>query len=274
MANETVHEQAARDTPDAIEIRGFRMLEEAGRQTHTTVRDDQQEFAWLLDAARVARGRGRRFRIVDSGKLDAFSLEWLAAAGADLYTADDIRADLADLVRIRRAGRASGASTVLFHHGPLDESLPSKGLSPGALQELLRSGVDIHLSNREKERRTETLVGLADSHRAGTAVFVYYHHGPLIPEIGTLAEAGAWVHIEAPPVDLEADSALVRDICRACRQAGAGLVIHLEEEISRFVLTDFRRAGAYLLSKVPAAGPEVGRPLPYRSYYLDTTFMP
>ncbi len=254
--------------------RGFRLLEEAGTLSEVTLRDDQMAYAWLLDAARAARRGGRRFRLVDSGKLEAFDLEWLAASGADLYTSDDIRPNVFDLVRIRLAGRAAGAVVVFFHHGPLEEAGPVRGMSLESLQELLRSGVDVHMSNRERERPIDVLRGLADSCRTGEARLVTYHHGELAPELETLAEAGAWIHIQDAAVDVGANSDRVRDISRAGRRAGGGLILHMEKGVDRDVLKDLRRAGSLILNKLPTVGSQADKPLPFRSYYLDTTFMP
>lgn len=275
MADTLTNGKASGESSGRSPAHGFLLLEAAASLPETTVRDDQQEFAWLLDAARVARRGGRRFRLVDSGRLDAFSLEWLAGAGADLYTADDVRPDVAALTRVRRAGRSHGAIVAFFHYGPLDaENAAAPGLGREALAELLGSGVDVHLSNRKSARPVEFLLGLALSARTASAELVYYHHGPLMPGLEDLAESGAWVHVGDEGVDIEAEAGRMRDIARAGRRSRGGLVLHMEKHAPSAVLVELRREGAFLLSAQPSSEPLTYKPLLQRAYYLDTTFMP
>ena len=256
--------------------RGFRLLDKARAVQSLTVRDDQQALAWLLDAARTARRHGRRFRLVDSGRLDVSSLEWLAKAGADLYTADDIRPDVPDLARIRKAGRASGSRTVFFLYSPMEAAPATGALSLEMVIELVRSGVDLHVSNRKKSRDPAALLNLAASRRAGGAEVVYYHRGPLIQELADLAEAGAWVHVSNSKRDFNAaELALLRDIGRAGgRAAGGGLVVHVDAGIERAVLGEIRKSGAHIIFNIPFERTLWRPSLPWRAYYLDTTFLP
>jgi len=263
-------ESSAGETP-AVE-RGFRLLDQAGVAEGLTVRDDQQPLAWLLDAARTARRHGRRLRLVDSGQLDVSSLEWLAKAGAVLYTADDIRPDVPALVRIRKAGRAPGGRTVFFLYGPVEAAPAAGALSLEMVIELVRSGVDLHVSNRKKPRDPAALLGLAASRRAGGAEVVYYHHGPLMTELADLTAAGAWVHISSSNRDFNAaELALVRDIGRA---GGGGLVVHVDTRIERVVLDEIRKSGAHFIFNIPFEKTLWRPSLPWRAYYLDTTFLP
>jgi len=256
--------------------RGFRLLDQAGAAQGLTVRDDQQAFAWLLDAARTARRQGRRFRLVDSGQLDVSSLEWLAKAGADLYTADDIRPDVSALVRIRKAGRVSGGRTVFFLYGPVEAAPAAGALSLEIVIELVRSGVDLHVSNRKKSRDPAALLGLAASRRAGGAEVVYYHHGPLMTGLADLTEAGAWVHVSNSNRDLNAaELALLRDIGRAGgRGAGGGLVVHVDTGIERVVLEEILKSGAHVILNIPFERTLWRPSLPWRAFYLDTTLLP
>jgi len=271
---EKISERSAGETPAAE--RGFQLLDQAGAAQGLTVRDDQQAFAWLLDAARTARRHGRRFRLVDSGQLDVSSLEWLAKAGADLYTADDIRPDVPALVRIRKAGRASGSRTVFFLYSPIEAAPATGALSLEIVIELVRSGVDLHVSNRKKSRDPAALLGLAASRRAGGAEVVYYHHGPLMTGLADLTEAGAWVHVSNSNRDLNAaELALLRDIGRAGgRGAGGGLVVHVDTGIERVVLEEIRKSGAHVIFNIPFERTLWRPSLSWRAYYLDTTFLP
>jgi hypothetical protein len=272
--SEEIPGSAAGETP-AFE-RGFRLLDEARAAPCLTVRDDQQAFAWLLDAACTARRHGRRFRLVDSGRLDVFSLEWLAKAGADLYTADDIRPEVEALARIRKAGRVSGGRTVFFLYGPIEAAPAAGALSLEMVIELVRSGVDLHVSNRKIPRDPAALIDLAVSRRAGGAEVVYYHHGPLMKELVELTGAGTWVHVSNSSLDFKAaELGFLRDIGRAGgRGAGGGLVVHVDTGIERALLDEIRKSGAHFIFNVPFEKKFLRAPLLWRAYYLDTTFLP
>jgi hypothetical protein len=134
--------------------------------------------------------------------------------------------------------------------------------------------VDVHLSNRDRPRPAGVLIGLARARRPGGAELVYYHHGPLPPELDELAESGAWVHVGDDGLDLEAEAGRMRDLARAGRRGRRGIVLHMEKHAPPAVLADLRREGAILLSALPSPERLTVRPLPPRAYYLDTTFMP
>ena len=248
---------------------GFRLLDQAG--LGVTVRDDQHDFFWLLDAARAARRKERRFRLVDSGKLDSSSLEWLARAGADLYTADDVRADVNGLTRIQRAGLPSGAWTVFFQYGEIGGETGGPTLERA--RELVQSGIDLHISNRDRPRDLALLADIGGRRKAGRAEMVYYHHGRLAEGLEHLAEAGLWIHMTDRDLELGPDLARLGDISRTGRRRGAGLVVHVDAGLSQTGLADLRRAGAYLIMNIPSGFGYLGRPLSPRAFYLDTTFL-
>ncbi len=264
-------ESSAGETP-AVE-RGFRLLDKARAAQGLTVRDDQQPWPWLLDAAGMARRRGRRFRLVDSGRLDAFSLEWLAKAGADLYTADDVRTDAGALVRVRAAGRASGARVMFFLHGPLQAAPLEGAWTQERIRELVRGGIDLHISSRRQPRDFIALLDLTASGRVGGAEVVYYHHGPLLKDLADLTQAGAWVHISNAKSDFKmTELPLLRDISRQGRVAG-GLVVHVDMDIEPTLLVEVRKSGAHLIFNIPADGQSAVPSFPWRAFYLDTTFL-
>jgi hypothetical protein len=272
MSGESQNDQVT-EAPAAE--RGFLLLDRARVAPSLTVRDDQQTFAWLLDAAHTAKRHRRRFRLVDSGQLDAFSLEWLAKAGSDLYTADDVRPDAEALVRIQKAGRASGARTVFFLYGPMEDAPAAKALSWEMVQELVRSGIDLHVTNRKGPRHLAALLDLAASRRSSGSEVVYYHHGPLLKDLADLAEAGAWIHVSNSKIDFNAaEINLLRDIgLAASRAAGGGLVFYVDTGIGRALFDEIRKSGAYFIFNVLFERKILQPPLPWRAYYLDTTFL-
>jgi len=159
------------------------------------VRDDQYEFPLLLDSARTSRKKGHRFGLIDSGKLDCVQLEWLAQEGADLYTSDETRPKAAELIVLNKACKKGAAIMAYFHHRDLETAESENLISFFALKEMGRSGIFIHLSNKEKKRENSFLSELASYCRRGGSWLIYYHHRELFPQLEDLAGNGAWIHV-------------------------------------------------------------------------------
>ena len=159
------------------------------------VRDDQYEFPLLLDSARTSRKKGHRFGLIDSGKLDCVQLEWLAQEGADLYTSDETRPKAAELIVLNKACKKGAAIMAYFHHRDLETAESENLISFFALKEMGRSGIFIHLSNKEKKRENSFLSELASDCRRGGSWLIYYHHRELFPQLEDLAGNGAWIHV-------------------------------------------------------------------------------
>ena len=81
------------------------------RGEDVTLRDDLYEFSALLDAVKAAKTKSVRFRLIDTGQLNQFQVEWLAEAGADVYTSDEARTDLQELELISRACKKGDATS-------------------------------------------------------------------------------------------------------------------------------------------------------------------
>jgi hypothetical protein len=249
-----------------------------------TTRDDQDGFTAFLDAAKTSRRNGGRLRLVDTCKFNAFELEWLAEAGADIYTSDEARSDRTELNLLAKACARGNAIIAYFHHGELTGDPADVSSSWGFLREVGRSGIDIHLSSRGKPRDLAELASLADACLKTRTRVVYYHHG--LPEAGleALARAGGWIHLSAEGLDEGAAAALLEDTVRAASAAGSGIVLHLERGLTVETLRDLLKAGAFLLFKTPPSDRKSAlralerracrRKLDLRSYYLHTTFLP
>jgi hypothetical protein len=260
------------------------LLSRAEQGLEITTRDDQASFASFLDASRMSRRNGSRLRLIDSGRFNVFELEWLAEAGADIYTSDAARPKRMELDLLAKACARGNAVIAYFHWGSLSEGEADMPSSWAFLREIGRGGIDLHLSSREKPRDFVELAGLAEAcRRAGTRV-VYYHHGPLESGLGALARAGGWIHLSAENLDDKAGTALLEETARAASAARAGIVIHLERGWPVETLRNLLRSGVFLLFKTP---PEDRRSriraveqrarkrrLDRRSYYLHTTFLP
>ena len=264
-------------------FREFDLLERATSSAEVTVRDDQYEFPWLLDAVHSCKKHGGRFRLVDSGKSDMVSLCWLAEAGADIYTSDEARPEPGDVIPVRLSARKSGAHT-FYYIGAETAEDSNHALFLPDIAELGRTGVDLHLSNREKPRDAGLLVDLARACSSGHGRLVYYHYGRLAEFLENVALAGGWTHWASGDESPDKDAFLLDDILRACRKTGAGLILHLNSGWPLSLMRKVFEAGAFLLfdgqpsgwaSSLSALESEAARRRPdFRAFYLHRDFLP
>jgi hypothetical protein len=269
---------------DFIRSKVFDLLSRAEKESEITVRDDQQEFAALLDAAKICRRQGRRFRLVDSGKFSLFDLEWLAEAGADIYTSDEARTGRTELDLLARACARGNSIVAFFQNGALTEGPEGAPASSDFLLDIGRSGVDLHLTNRERPRDFGHLAGLAHACRRAGSFFVYYHHGRPDAGLEDVIRNGAWIHLSDQSFQAEEDAPLLADLLRQAEAAGAGLVLHIEKGQEMSVLRALFKSGAYVLFKTPPSDSRSPlraletaaqkRAPGFRTYYLYTTFLP
>jgi len=255
-----------------------------GKSRDITVRDDQFEFSFFLDTVRRFRDRKHRFRLIDTGRFSSIELEWLAAAGADLYTSDDARSNAQELELINASSKKGNALVAFFFNGDLGVGEQGKSISLSELMNLGRSGVYVHVSNKKAKRDLSVLTQLADNCRKGGSWLVYYHHGALEMQVVGLAQNGAWIHIsDLSLADIESPS-LAKDIVQSACSSGGNLVLHWEKGVPFFLLNDIVKAGAVVLFesvlfdfKSPfrvfkeKAG---GRKLDHRAYYLYPNVLP
>lgn len=251
-----------------------------------TLRDDLYDFSSLLDAAKMARRRGSRLRLIDTGILDRYQLEWLAEAGADLYTSDEVRSDFLELELVSRACKKGGATCVCFHHGSLDsEADEGRGsLSLPDLQNLGRAGVYLHLTNRHRERDSLQLNALSFDCRKGGSWLVYYHHGALDFSLDELAKNRAWIHTSERIFQEVEDPALILDQLRSAISEGLRFILHVENGLDISLLRDVYAARAWILfrsslfdHKSPLRALERKtrqKKLDFRAYYLYPNLMP
>jgi len=262
----------------------FELLDRAGLGLDVTVRDDQQEFSTLVDGARVCRGNGGRFRLIDTGRLSLFELEWLGEAGADLYTSDEARPRLLELDLLTRACLRGRAAVAYFHHGPITGEGSDGKNSMAFLGEAGRLGIYLHFSSRDKERAPDSLSALAAACRSAGSWLVYYHHGPLNRELGGLAKEGAWIHLSDKDLSSAEDVLLLTEIMRENSCGKPRFVLHIEEGLPLQETLDLERTGAFLLFKTPPSDYRSAfrcleqrverRRLDHRTYHLYTTFLP
>lgn len=262
-------------------VRTYELLDEVRRRGHVLVRDDQFAYEALRDAARLARRRRARVSVVDTGRFAGPELESLALDGASIRTSDDVRPRPEEWEALLRAARRSRAFVSVLWTGPL----PSEGGEPAAsrttLEDLLRKGLDLHISNRARPRDPALLAELAASCRG---VFVVYHHGPLAAELLPLARCGAWLHVTDAASRDPGWEELALGIARAASSAGSRAVVRVGTGLPLELAERLFAAGAALLFLTPPA--EEGSPrralerraerrrLPVRAFHLTTAFLP
>ncbi len=267
--------------------KAYEILSWANKGEDITIRDEQYELPSILDSVKRSRKRGFRFRLIDSGKFSGTELEWLAKAGADLYTSDEARQDIFELELLNKACISGKSFLAYFHRGPLEAEEgreQSNSISYLDLQNLAVSGAYFHLSNREQKRDLSHLVPLAFSCQKGGSWLVYYHHGPLEAPLEELGRAGAWIHVSDKSLKEDEDLSLLAEIIRTTRIAGTNLVLHVEKGLDILIAKDIVRLGAFVLFKFslfdrrsPFRKLEKEsrkRKLDFRAFYLYPHFLP
>lgn len=243
----------------------------AGREI--VVRDDQNTFEELLDAARAASPRKARFGVLDTGKLSDAELEWLGEAGALLFTSDEARPNGLGLAGIAKACARGRGAVALLLNGPLQDRHA----------DLARDGVILHVSNRERAADLPALAAAAGAAKSGGGFLVYYHHGAPVPELGELAASGARVHLSDKALE-EKDLDLMTTLLEAARAGGAEIILYIEKGMPVLFLRTLFDAGAVLFFKTPPSDrrslmrglerkAEKRRPAP-GSFYLQDAFLP
>jgi hypothetical protein len=262
----------------------YDLISRAEQGLEITTRDDQNDFTASLDTARVARRSGGRLRLIDTGKFSPFELEWLAEAGADLYTSDEARPNKTELGLLGKACARGDSVIAYFHHGVLSGDQGAGPTSPVFLAEAGRDGVNVHISSRERARDLATLAEIAHACKRAGSRLVYYHHGSLEDGLGDLVRSGGWIHISDLNLPAGEHGALLTNISAKASAAGSGLVIHLEKGLPVETVRDLLEAGAFVLFKTPAADRRSSfralerqarrRILDRRAYYLYLDFLP
>ena len=262
----------------------FESLPSVRKGEDVTLRDDLYEFSSLIDTAKIAKRKGVRFRLIDTGKFDQFQLEWFAEAGADIYTSDETRTDLLELELVNRACKRGGATCAYFLHGPLGSEEETGSISFTDLQNLGRAGIYIHVTNRQKEREIMQLNELAFACRRGGSWLVYYHHGPLEFSLEEMARSRAWIHASERIFQEAEDPVLILDKLKSAISAGLRCVLHVEKGLDISLLQDVINAGTWILFKSslfdyksPLRALEKRtrrRKLDYRAYYLYPNILP
>ncbi len=280
MDNERREEREPDSPKKALEL--FSLLK---KKQNITVRDDQYDFSTLLDAVRQFRDRRYRFRLIDTGRLDPFELEWIIGHGADLYTSDVTRAHVRELELITAASKKGNAFvSYLINKKWEGEDGAGNGQTFSDLMNMGRCGTYLHLTNRQQTRDIPQVARLAYNCTQGGSWLVYYHHGPLERSLLELGRNGSWIHITDQSLGDQESQAMIRDIVLSARYAGSNVVLHWDGGENFALLDDIVKAGAVVLFKSPLfdyKSPmrvlEKGirrKRLDFRAYYLYPSVLP
>ncbi len=265
-------------------IATYELLDKVRLGQDVTLRDDQFDYEVLLDAAKYAHRKGFRIKLLDTGRFSPAELEWLIREKVRLYTSGEARSDEFELVLLLKACRRARSFLSYFENQSSPGDGEKVGLALSSLSDLVSSGMDIHLSNRDGGRDFERLTALAESAEKGKSFCVYYHHGPPVSEIGSLAARGAWIHLSDRNLSGEEDAAFLLKLALAARERGSRIIVHVDKGLPIEMLTGLWNAGAALLFNTPPSDEaSLQRPLerraprrrlPVRASYLTPMLLP
>ncbi len=269
---------------------GFTLLDKTQSDFDLTIRDDQFDFYWLQDAVRLNRKKGKRFRLIDSGALEAQQLEWLAEAGADIYTSNSIKRKISELEIIQMSCRKGNSILVYLLKTSFGENGEENGQKKGEEKEgnsllllnLARNGVYFHVPLRKTEE-FPNLINLAQECRRGGSWLVYYHQGSFQQELFALAGEGAWIHFSPDSIKEREEDFPYLDLVKLTQKKGANTVFYIDEKPSLSFLYDIMEAGAAVFffrasfdfksPFRPLQEKARERELDFRAYYLYPNFI-
>jgi hypothetical protein len=265
-------------------VKTYELLDRVRTRQDLAIRDDQFDHDALLDAAKYARRRRIRLSLLDTGRFGLAELEALAREGSRVLTSDTVRPRADEWEILLEVCRGAGTHLSVFWNGPLPVPAEAPAVPPQSLFDLLRRGMDLHVSNREFPRDLGLLAELATAARAGRGYCVVYHHGPLAAELAAPAGRGAWVHFSDRSAADEAGAAVAVEVSRAAASKGARAVVHVESGLRLETLEALWDAGAALLFTTPPSDDRsllrpverkaARRKLPARAFHLSTAFLP
>jgi len=265
-------------------VRTYELLDRVRTRQDLVIRDDQFDYEPLLDAARYARRRRILLSLLDTGRLGLMELEALVREGVRVLTSDEARPRADEWEILLEARQSSRTALSVFWNGPLPAPDESSGISRQALEDLLGRGMDFHVSNRALPREAGVIAGLAAASRSGRGYFVYYHHGPLVPELAGPAGRGAWVHFSDRSSGDEAWAGLAVKTAGVAAAAGARAAVYVERGLPLELLEELWTAGAALLFLTPPSDDRsllrpvetraARRKIPARAFHLSMAFLP
>ena len=265
-------------------VKTYELLDRVRLGRDITVRDDQFDAEVLLDAARMARAKGIRLNLLDTGRFDRAGLERMILAGVRLYTSDEARPAEPELSFLQKACRAQKTFAAYFHNGPLSVTAVPGTLSHAEIGTLASQGLDVHISNSVHARDFSLMHELAEDAAAGRSYFVYYHHGAPVENMAALAAGGAWVHFSDRRLGDDASAELAVAIAGAATAAGTRATVHVEAGLPLDLLERFYAAGGVILFLTPPAdyrslarpleGKARRRRLPTRAQWQSAALLP
>jgi len=263
----------------------YELLDRVRTRRDLVIRDDQFDFGALLEAAEYAGRRRIGLSVLDTGRFGLDEVEALARAGARVLTTDEARPRTEEWEILQEACRRAGTHLGVFWNGPLPAADGSTAVTAQTLENLLGSGLDLHVSSRVQPRQPKALAALAAAARKGQGFFVLYHLGPLAAELVGVAAGRAWIHLADASIEDDAAAETAVAIARAAAAAGSRVAVHVERGLALDVLVGLWDAGAALLLQTPPSDDQSllrpveqrasrERKLPARAFWISTAFLP
>lgn len=265
-------------------VQVYELLDRVRTRQDLVIRDDQFEFTALIQAAQYADRRRIPLSVLDTGRFSLNDLESLARAGARILTSDEVRPMADEWEILQKACRAAGTHLAVFWNGPLPAAESSSPVSVRSLEDLLGSGLDLHVSNRTRPRDQGALTALAAAARKAKSFVVVYQAGPLAEGLVELAGQRAWIHFADVSIPDGPAAGLAVGIARAAAGSGSRAVVHIERGLEIDLLEELWAAGAALLFVTPPSDDRsrlrpverraARRKIPARAYWLSTAILP
>ncbi len=148
-------------------VRTYELMDRVRTRQDLVIRDDQFDFPALLEAARYADRRRIRMSLLDTGRFSLDEVESLAKAGARILASDEARPRADEWEILQEACRSAGTHLSVFWNGPLPAAEAVTGAAFQSLLDLLRMGMDLHISNRTHARDAAILARLAAAAKKG-----------------------------------------------------------------------------------------------------------
>jgi hypothetical protein len=245
MVKEKKKAEQKKEGPDTLN-HGFDLIDAVSEGQDITVRDDQYDYYWIEDAAKMCRKKGRRFRLLDTGKFEKIDLMWLIDSGLDFYTDDKAGRDFTELEELAIECKRGNSSFAYLQTEEFGGDADSESLIFSGLKTMARTGVFLYVTSKGVKTELDCLKDLAESCREGGTRLVYYHHGELDPIFVEIANYGVWIHISEKSINKE-QRLLLLEIARSAGLRGGGLIVHLENPVEYDLVKELMGAGAYII---------------------------
>lgn len=210
------------------------------------IRDDQFSLDSFLDLARASRRLKAKFGLLDTGRYSSAEIEILLTEKIRVLTSDVVRPQKLEVESLLDFARKSGSVVSMLMTKNFFLANHNSGWAGQDIIDMIKNGLDVHVSNRSATLDFDLLREAAASARRSRSFFVYYHHGRLTGELSGLASKKAWVHFSDESIKSVDDQDLALATARICVRAGSRAIIYVTKGLPFDFLTALARTGARL----------------------------